>query len=369
MTPTRVLHVVTSLDPGGIETMLMNLYRNVDRRVIQFDFAVHRSQPGSFEPEVASLGGRVFRFSALKSATLPLYSLEFKKFLRQHPEHRIVHSHLNQYSCFPLLGAKLAGAPVRISHSHQDLTHHPRLSIARSLTTKVCKRLLPTVSTRNFACATEAGTWLFGESDFELLPNSIDTERFAFDEQERFVARSKHGLNGRLVLGHVGNFSPVKNYGFLLDLLEALLAQGRPASLLLVGDYEKNPKLLSEIDKRGLSDEVVLTGVVSDVEKKLNAMDAFVFPSLREGLPVAVVEAQANGLPCFVSDAVTEEVKLSDSVTFLSLQAGVDEWRHQITHTSLIRSSTAARDVSTSGYDVAEVSEVLQGMYLNALAG
>lgn len=364
----RVLQVVTSMDPGGIETMLMATYRSIDRSTFQFDFLTHRQSPGRFEAEIVDMGGRIFRMPQLRSVHLLSYTRQTKLFLSQHPEYRIVHSHLNQYSHFPLRGALLAGVPIRIAHSHQNVGNDGQLPVSRAILTKYCKSRIGLDATHRLACSSEAGRWLYGDSlSFDVFRNAIDVEAFRFSLANRERVRTELNLGGSFVVGHVGNFSEPKNYPFLLDAFSRIASMNDSSVLLLVGNSGKSPAIVESIADKGLEGRVILTGIRSDIPALLHAMDAFVFPSTREGLPVSVIEAQAAGLPCLVSDSVTAEVRVTDRVTLLPLAAGPDNWAKTTLSSYTADRSRAADLVRSAGYDIVANAKVLEQIYLTHL--
>lgn len=346
--------------------MLMSAYRAMDTSRIQFDFMVHRSKKGLFEAEIHERGGRIFRMSSLRSRGIVSYTRRLRDFLLDHPEYRVVHSHLNQYSYLPLVASRRAGVPFRIAHSHQDLGSDARLSLPRTLLTQYFRRHLGREATHRFACSSAAGRWLFGEgSSFQVLPNSIDVAAFAFNASERSRIRGEYGFNESFVIGHVGNFSPPKNYPFLLEVLAEARSLDDRVHLLLVGNHARSPDIERLIADKGLGNCVVLAGVQSPIAPFLQAMDAFVFPSVREGLPVSVVEAQAAGLPCFISDAVTREVDVSDRATFLPLDAGPRAWAERVLSPAPDSRVDVADLVRKAGYDVKATAHNLMDFYLN----
>ena len=303
------------MDGGGVEQVVMNYYRHVDHKKIQFDFLVCEGSGMVPRDEIEQLGGCVLMVPGYKN--LPGYMRALERLFREE-RWPIVHSHVNALSVFPLRAAKRAGVPVRIAHSHST---SGRGELARNAVKDALRPLANVYPTHRMACSRYAGEWLFGRgSDFEVLYNAIDLSRFSFDPDERAEVRAELGLaEGRLAILHVGRFTEQKNHRFLLDAF-AEVAHRRPdAALLLAGEGGLRAEVERRVGELGLSGRVAFLGQRADVERLYSAADAFVLPSLYEGLPVVSVEAQASGLPCFLSDAITREVDVTGSVRFLSI--------------------------------------------------
>lgn len=356
--PIRMLHIVTYMGRGGLETMLMNYYRAIDRTKVQFDFLTHRDFRADYDDEIEALGGKIYRLPNLNPFSRS-YLGALDRFFREHPEYRIVHSHLDCMSAIPLKAAKKHGVPVRIAHSHssrqdRDLKYPLKL---------LFKRSIPGQATQLFACGKEAGKWMFGTDDFRVLNNAIDAERYRFDPVVRQEVRRELGIPADApVVGHVGRFMAPKNHGFLLRIFAELPDHAR---LLLVGDGEllaENERLAEEL---GVRDRVIFAGLRSDVDRMLQAMDVFVFPSLYEGLPLSVIEAQAAGLPCLISDKVPIECKKTDLVTQIPLDASPAEWAEAVLSAAEAPRGDTLAQIRETGFDIRANAEWLQNYYLS----
>lgn len=311
----RVAQVMGYMDGGGVEQVVMNYYRHIDRSCVQFDFLVCEGSGMVPRDEIDQLGGRVFMVPGYKD--LPRYMAELERLFREE-RWPIVHSHVNALSVFPLRAAKRAGVPVRIAHSHSTAGRGEPLKNAAKA---VLKRFSNAYPTHRMACSRYAGEWLFGKgADFDVLYNAIDLSRFFFDAEARAKARADLGLvGGQTVIGHVGRFMPQKNHRFLIDAF-ALAAQRRhDLVLVLVGSGEAEALAESWAAERGVADRVMFLGQRGDVDRLYQAFDAFALPSLYEGLCLVGVEAQAAGLPCLLSDRITREVDVTGAVQFLSI--------------------------------------------------
>ena len=359
----RVLQVVTHMNRGGLETMLMNYYRHIDRRRVQFDFLVHRAERADYDDEIESLGGKIYRLPRLVPWSLS-YHKALDSFFETHPEYQIIHVHQDCLSSVILKAAKKHGVPVRIAHSHcanqdKDLKYPIKLC---------CKKWIPTYATNLFACGRDAGRWMFGGAPFQILNNAIDAKAYAFSPHKRAEMRAALGLpHEAFVVGHVGRFSPPKNHDGLLAIFEEIHRRDNDAVLLLVGDdrCELGNKIHEKVKSLGLENHVIFTGVRSDVNDLLQAMNVFVFPSRYEGLPVTMVEAQAAGLPCYISDHVPPECALTDLVTTIPLSASPETWAGCILTARTDRVDTYD-EIAAAGFDIAENAKWLQNYYEEA---
>ena len=356
--PIRILHIVTYMGRGGLETMLMNYYRSIDRTKVQFDFLIHRDFRADYDDEIEALGGRIYRLPSLNPCSRS-YLGALDRFFVEHPEYRIVHSHLDCMSAIPLKAAKKHGVPVRIAHAHssrqdRDLKYPLKL---------LFKRSIPGQATQLFACGDEAGKWMFGTDDFRVLNNAIDAGRYRFDPKVRQEVRSELGIPAdALVAGHVGRFMAPKNHGFLLRIFAELPDHAR---LLLVGDGELRAENEHLAEELGIRDRVIFAGLRRDVERMLQAMDVFVFPSLYEGLPLSVIEAQAAGLPCLISDKVPIEGKKTDLVTQIPLDASPAEWAGAVASAAETPRRDTLAQIREAGFDIRANAEWLQQFYIS----
>lgn len=354
--------IMTSMNRGGMETFTMNMYRNMDRCKIQFDFLVHREIEGDYDEEIRLLGGKIYHIRR-QNPLDPCYWRDLNAFFGEHP-YRVVHAQLDCMSAEPLAAAARHGAAVRIAHSHnsrqdRDLKYPLKLA---------CKRLIKREATDLFACGVEAGRWMFGTDDFTVVRNAIDVGAYAFDPGRRERVRRGLGLSGgACVVGHVGRFRPVKNQGFLVRAFAELLRLRPDAVLLLAGDGDGRPACESLAAGLGVSGSVRFLGVRSDVPDLMQAMDVFVMPSLYEGLPLVLVEAQAAGLPCLVSDSIPGDCDIEGgSVSRMSLRKSPSEWALRLEEllASPLDRVLGESAVRAGGFDAREQARKLQEFYL-----
>ena len=369
----RVLQVIGVMDRGGAETMVMNLYRAVDRTKIQFDFLVHEQREGDYDAEIRKLGGRFFRLPRYNVLNAGSYRKQVRTFFAEHPEYRVVHGHIGSCAPIYLSEAKRAGA-YAIAHSHSQNYYGGPAGLAF----KVMTRPVRGVADYFMACSREAGLDRFGtaivEGDrFAIIPNGIDVERYRCDQASHEQAKVALGLAGHPVVCHTGRLIPVKNHAFMLDAFARVHERSPEAVLVCAGRGELESQLKERAAELGLSDAVRFLGVVSNVPEVLRAADAFVFPSVKEGLPLAVVEAQAAGLPATISTGVPDLALVSDRARRIPLDEGVDAWASFVLDdlaAAVVRPRTDAADqVRAHGFDIVETAARLSGFYECAAAG
>lgn len=364
--PIRVLNMFTIMDRGGAETMVMNYYRHIDRTKVQFDFLVHREQRGAYDDEIERMGGRIYRMCPVYPQNFSRYKRDLRTFFRAHPEYKIIHSHMSELGYFAFREAERQGVPVRICHAHNAPHGFDAKMIIR---TYFKKRMMPYL-THLFMCGEESGKWLYGEknkSRFIMLNNAIDAAVYSFDASKREEMRRQLDLTDELVVGHVGRFNPQKNHPFLLDIFTSLLKKEPDAVLLLVGGGEGMPKIQAKAQELGIAERVRFLGVRSDVADLMQTMDVFVFPSLYEGLPVTMVEAQASGLPCIISDKVPPECILTEGlVNIMPLSASPEAWAEKILTMRAVPRTDRREEIAAHGFDITTEAVKLQEFYLDA---
>ena len=358
----RILHVLGGLDRGGAESMVMNLYRTIDRTKVQFDFVIHTEKHQAYYDEIISLGGKIYSFPAFKGTNAFFLRKKWAKFFKEHPDYKILHSHVRSYASLYLPVARKAGLKT-IIHSHSTSNGRGFASVVK----RIMQYPLRFQADYFFACSKEAGKWLFGKKicnseGFHILQNAINVEKYRFNQMVREEYRKKLGLENKKIFIHVGRFHPAKNHLFLLDLFAQIYKNDKNAILILAGDGELRPVIEHRIADLNIQNDVVLLGSRNDVGNLLQAADCFLFPSNWEGLPVTVVEAQAAGLPCLVSDRITREVGLSDLVKYLPINQGIQPWIDFLGTCSFLRKDVS-RKISSAGFDIQSTSLVLTDFY------
>ena len=270
----RILQAVNIMDRAGLETMLMNYYRHIDREKIQFDFLTHRSQSGAYDEKIRKMGGKVYHAPRLYPNQYSQYFRFMKKFFEEHPEYKIIHSHIDAMSYFPLRAAKENHIPIRIAHSHSSkLDRDLKLPIKYMALKNIEK-----VANVNCACGSVAGKFMFPNNDFHVVNNAIELNSFTFDEKIRNIKRRELKVENQFVIGHVGRYCYIKNQMFLLDVFKYVLAERENSHLLLIGKGEDQDKLKKKIRDLGIENKVSLLIDRADVAELYQAMDVFVLP-------------------------------------------------------------------------------------------
>ena len=358
----RVLQIVTYMGRGGLETMLMNYYRHIDRNTVQFDFLVHREYEADYDEEILAMGGRIYRVSRLVPWSSG-YRKELKRFFYAHPEYRIVHVHQDCLSSVALQCAEECGVPVRIAHSHSS-------SAVKNLKYPIklhYMKKIPRYATHLFACGKLAGDWMFSGNRYEIIRNAIDTVKYQYSSEMAIQVRDELGLQHSFIVGHVGNFTPAKNHSFLLDVFREIAKAEPDARLLLVGGGDGLPAMQDKAQSMGIADKVIFTGTRPDVYRLLQAMDVIVFPSLYEGLPVTMIEAQATGVPCVISDHVSDECVVTDGLVRVEgLNEPIAQWAEDILHQGHKSRENHIQEIKQAGYDISIEAKRLQRFYLQA---
>lgn len=369
----RVLQVIGVMDRGGAETMVMNLYRAMDRERVQFDFLVHEQREGDYDAEIVSLGGRIFRAPRYNGINGIAYRRCIRSLFASHPEWRVVHGHIG--SCAPLYlsEAKRVGA-FAIAHSHAQNYRNGISGVAFNIAAHPVRR----IADYFMACSKEAGLDRFGSSivegnRFAIVPNGIDVASYACDERVHVEAKADYGLAGRPVVCHTGRLIPVKNHEFLLEVFARVVQSFPNAVMLLAGRGDLEEQIRARVNELGLKKAVFFLGVVDDVPRLLRAADVFVFPSINEGLALSVVEAQASGLPTIASTGVPELAVVSDRVCRMPLSSGVEAWATEcvdkLRFSLSSERSDACEQVREHGFDIADTSVRLAAFYETAKKG
>ena len=366
--PIRVLQVVGTMDMGGAETFLMNLYRNIDREQLQFDFLCHNRIESQYADEIRALGGRMFCVDGPSHVGAFGYLKQLYTFFVQHPEYKVVHAHQNDMNGMILMEAKRAGIKHRYSHSH---TVYVGKSLQYKIRIAIFQFLVNTCTTDAFACSVPAGEGLYRgrlKRQFQVVQNGIDTECFSFSPETRQSVRNELKLGEGPVIGHVGRFAPVKNHRFILACFRALLQRNPKAQLMLIGTGELEHQIKTMVQDLSIADSVHFLGARTDVFRLMNAMDIFLFPSINEGLPVSVVEAQASGLQVLMSDSVSEDTVLTDLVSSYSLRNSPEMWADKLEELTqkakLCDRKAYPALVKEKGFDAKQVADQLTEKYM-----
>ncbi|MBQ3524271.1 MAG: glycosyltransferase [Clostridia bacterium] len=361
MEPFRVLHIVTSMELGGIENFIMVNYRNIDRTRVQFDFLKHRDSHDFFDDEILDLGGKIYSVPPINPLRQKQYNQVVSNFFNEHKQmYSIVHSHINTYSAYPLRIAKDENVAVRIAHAHATTSKLDFKTPFRIYTKKTINKYV----TDAFACSNEAGKWLFGNLPYTVIPNAIDSELYLPKDNIRKDVREELGITDKFVIGMVANFKSVKNHKFMIEVFSDVLKRIPNACLVLVGHGEMKQSIEKMVAEKNLSNRVIFTGLRKDVSRILQGLDVFVLPSISEGFPISVLEAEAVGVPCVISTGVPTDVKLFEAMdTFFVSIEDKNAWVDEIVSLQQTTRRSWAKEISKTQYDVKNNAKKLMEFY------
>lgn len=366
--PIRIAQIVGKWIGGGVEAVVMNYYRHLDHSKIQFDFICDDDSTNIPYDEIEKLGGKVILIPPYQKVFK--YQKELRRVLRD-GKYKIVHSHINTLSVFPLYAAKKVGVPVRIAHSHSTTN---KKEWKKNLLKQVLRPFSKKYATNYMCCSELAGRWLFGDKAYDegkvyLLNNAIDLDKFKYDKKIRDKKRKELGIKeDTIVIGHIGRFVAQKNHTFLIDIFNQFHKKEKNSILLLAGQGPLQEEIKNKVRELGLDDSVRFLGQRNDANELYQAFDVFLLPSLYEGLPVVGVEAQASGLLCFFSDDMTKETKVLDSTVFMSLSNADDEWATSILDNYInFRRKDTTSGITKSNFNIKYETNKLKNKYSELL--
>lgn len=348
--PIRVLIVDGKLISGGAEAFIMNVYRHIDRNVIQFDFLVHYKDRFFYDDEVERLGGKIFRLSFRNDHNIIKYIHELKIFFNSHKEYDVVWGHMDGLAPIYLKIAKTCGMKCTIAHSHIDHSEKTFKGVIKSL----LRRNISKYADYRFACSSLSGKYLFGKGDFHVIPNAIDVKKFSFNGSVRNRIRDINKWNESIVIGHVGRFFSQKNHSFIIEVFRHIAQLNDKFVLCLCGDGDDRVNIEKKVKEYGLSDKVLFTGSIHNINEYYQAFDLFILPSLYEGLPVSGIEAQTSGLKCIFSDTITPEACfIKDNVTYLPITPNSEIlWANKIIELSNYTRKDMSMVICDKGYSI-----------------
>ena len=363
----RVLHVLGGLERGGAETMVMNLYRAIDRTQIQFDFIIHTNEHQAYYDEICSLGGKIYSFPKYNGRNHLFMKKKWGEFFLNHPEYRILHSHVRSYASLYIPIAKKHGLKT-IIHSHSTSNGRGVKSIVK----KLMQYPLRNQADFFMGCSKEAGKWLFGNkivnnNNFIIIKNAIDISKYTFNPKIREKYRDILNLNNSYVYIHVGRFHPVKDHDFLLKLFCEIHKESTNSKLILVGDGYLRSHIEKMIQELSMSSSVILVGSQPNVYDYLQAADCFLFTSKWEGLGMAAVEAQASGLKCICNTGIPKDVKVTDLCYFIPT-TDLEKWKKEALNMDYFREDTSQL-IKNSGFDINDSALKLFDFYKGVLNG
>lgn len=361
----RVLQIIRSMNCGGAQTFIMNLYRNINKKKIQFDFLV--CEDGYYDTEIIQNGGKIYKIPYITDIGQIKYKKELKKFFYEHNEYDTIHTHLNQVSGIILEVAKECNIPNRIAHSHSS-------NNLNNIFIKVYKIYLQSKINKNatikLACSENAAKWLYKKENKNaiIVNNAIDIKKFSFNEKMRKNIREQLNIDNKcVVFGHVGNFIKVKNHDFLIDVFDEYRRYNSNTMLLLAGDGELKEKIKNKVKMLGLENNVVFLGSIKNINEYYSAFDVLLFPSLYEGLSLVLIESQCNGLKIVASNSIDHKSDITGNISFVDLSQSYKFWAQFINKMSFKRNYNI-NGLKKSGYDLKEVVAKMENIYLGGYA-
>ena len=401
----RVLNITECMQSAGIESYIMNVYRNIDRNKVQFDFFVTRNEKEFYDDEIKALGGKKFVTDHMKIKStflrVILESIDLYKFLKKE-KYSIIQVHTGTpLRVFYLISAKLSKVETRIYHSHsaEVFGPHKGLFIKKKIF-KVLKQFIPFLATNMFACSKEAGKWMYPkrvQEKVEVIKNGIILDKFVFNEEVRKKYRKdfnieyniksemknntenktsneiknnvenkvkndiKEGVENKVIIGHVARFNNQKNHTFLIDVMNEVVKENKSYILWLIGSGELEEEIKEKVKRLNLEENIIFLGVRDDVNNLMQAMDIFVLPSNYEGLPVVGIEAQASGLSCLFSSKITNEVKITDKCKFIDLN--IEDWKNAILNEKIDNKRDYKKEIEEAKYDIKSTVNYLERIY------
>ena len=371
--PIRILHVVGGMHRGGIETWLMHVLRNIDRERFHMDFLVETTQPCPYDGEVLALGSKII--PCIHPSKPLMYARNFKRLYRQYGPYDIIHSHIHHYSGYVLRLAKQVGIPIRIAHSHNDTSSQKaKVGLLRQFYLTLTEYWIKQFATLGLACSEKAATALYGsdwkrDPRWKILYYGIDLSSWKSFIDKADIRAELYIPEDALVIGHVGRFVEQKNHSMFLEIASNIIQKEPKAHFLLVGDGPLRSNIEQKVHQAELSHCVTFAGLRPDIPQLMTkAMDIFLLPSLHEGLPMVLIEAQASGLPCVISDVISEEVDAIKSlIKRLSLNQAASEWSKTVfttkSMTPTIRQPEALEIIKHSSFNIQESIKSLEALY------
>lgn len=369
--PVRVLQVGMSPNIGGVETYLMEQFRHLDRSKVIYDFVNNTCDLGeiAFSDEIIKSGSKIYNIPSRRSNPIRHY-WQWIKLLHKiaYDYVAIVHNINSMSYVYPIFLSRFFNIPIRISHSHNSFTSN--LDYIRKNVCKINRKLLSWSATDYFACSKMAGDWMFGtNTKYKIIPNSIVPSRFVYDLNKRIYIRRQLNIKNELVIGHVGRFAYQKNQLFLIDIFKEIHKRNKNSLLLLIGAGDnKSDSYLSQVERKvndyGLNQSVRFLGLRNDVPNLMQAIDCFVLPSHYEGFPIVGIEAQASGIPCYFSDTITQEIKLTELAHYISLAQSPIKWAECILKVNPQKRRKMENEIRQAGYDIDESIKKLEEYYM-----
>ena len=366
----RLLCIVGKMDAGGAETFLMKIYRNLDKTKYQMDFIVAKNEKGYYDNEIEEMGGKIIQVTPKSKGILKNF-LQIRKIVKDEKYTSVMRISQNSLSALELLAAKLGGAKNLVFRSSNSKAYGGKRAQIIHYMFRWMAILIPNIKV---APSTEAAEFMFGRRNVKnrnvlILKNAIDLKIFEFDKGKRHRKREELKINNKFVIGHIGRFNQQKNHEMLIKIFYELQKKKENAVLLLIGIGELESKIKEQVKQLNIQDKVYFLGIRKDIPELLMAMDVFVFPSFYEGMPNTVIEAQATGLQCYISNTITKEANITGRVNYISLETGIDKWVDIILKESKREEEkdTIIKKIINNGYDLdSTTKEFIKIVYNNS---
>lgn len=368
--PVHVLQIGMTRNIGGLETYLMQQFEHIDKNLIRYDFVnITGEYDIAFADKINQEGSSIYGICSRHKNPI-LHYWQWMKLLKKYKgKYKAIVLNTNSLEyVFPVFIAKFFNIPMRIVHAH-NAGFGKKIGIARKILIAFNKFLLSFGATHYFACSQKAGEWMFGKKKkFIVIHNAIDVEKYKYDLRKRQEKRKELGIENKFVVGHIGRFVYQKNHEFLIDIFSKVCEVLPEAELLLIGDAVEDRRYLNEsklkVKELGLEENVKFLGMRNDVSELMQAMDCFILPSKFEGLPLVGIEAQAAGLPCYFSDKITEEVKVTDLVSFIPLEESPVFWAKEVIKSKNFIRMNVSRRLIEVGYDISTEIKKIDDFYI-----
>lgn len=356
--PIRILNIVPNMRAAGVETLIMNIYRNIDRNKIQFDFIVHNKKREFYDDEIESLGGKIYRLTYKDDKNIFKYIHDLKTFFYEHKEYNIVHGHMQSMMPLYLYIAKKCGVKNRIAHSHNNSYEKS----IKGFILHVLSRFSRCFSTINFACSSDAGKYLFGKKEYQIIYNGIDMDKFEFNINERKKIRKELKISkNEILIGNIGRMEKQKNQFFLLDVFKEILQKDSNYKLIIIGNGSLKDKLMSYSKKIGVFENVIFKQNIQNIYDYMCAMDVFCLPSLYEGLGIVLIEAQTSGLKCYATkEKVASETNITNNIKYLPLEKDIWVFELKKCDNKYLR-----KTYKSSDFNIKNVSKRMEEVYVS----
>ena len=363
--PIRILHIVQKMEAGGTQAFLMNLYRNIDRNKIQFDFLVEYEEKEFYDDEIISLGGKIYYTNFRKTLNVIKFKKTLSTILKEHPEYKIVHIHATAIGKICTDTAKKCGVKTIIAHTHnnnavKDWKYYPKILL---------RKLYTNGPTDFFACSEDAGRYTFKNKKFTVIYNAIDIDKFLFKQEVREDFRRELNIEDKFVIGNIGRLHKQKNQSFLIDIFNEIQKKKDNAILLILGKGPLKNELEEKVKNLGINSKVYFLENRKDIERAYQGMDVFVLPSLFEGLGIVAIEAQASGLPVIASTGVAKEANITNNIRNIDLNEPVDVWVEAICKAKVKNRRSIEDIIRNSKFNIKNNAKFLQEFYLKKYYG